>query len=71
MNSTNLQISQSPNLQINPSTALRNKISKSLNIQLNNSTNKKWLKEMGFPDFLAGLFAKVVPKLERWRDKPQ
>jgi len=29
------------------------------------------LMEMGFPGFLAGLFAKGVPKLERWRHKPQ
>ncbi len=25
------------------------------------------LKEMGFPGFLAGFFAKGIPKLERWR----
>lgn len=25
------------------------------------------LKEAGFPGFLAGLFARKVPKLERWR----
>lgn len=25
------------------------------------------LKEMGFPGFLAGLFAKDVPKLKRWQ----
>jgi hypothetical protein len=25
------------------------------------------LKEMGFPGFLAGMFAKRTPKLERWR----
>jgi hypothetical protein len=25
------------------------------------------LREMGFPGFLAGLFARNVPKLERWR----
>lgn len=26
------------------------------------------LKEMGFPGFLAGLFTKNIPKLERWRN---
>jgi len=25
------------------------------------------LKEMGFPGFLAGLFTKGIPKLERWK----
>jgi len=25
------------------------------------------LKEAGFPGFLAGLFSRKVPKLERWR----
>lgn len=25
------------------------------------------LKEMGFPGFLAGLFSKGIPKLERWK----
>ena len=25
------------------------------------------LKEMGFPGFLAGMFAKRTPRLERWR----
>jgi hypothetical protein len=28
---------------------------------------KSKLKEMGFPGFLGGLFARKVPKLERWR----
>jgi hypothetical protein len=26
------------------------------------------LKEMGFPGFMASMFAKGIPKLERWRD---
>ena len=25
------------------------------------------MKEMGFPGFLAGMFARGIPKLERWR----
>jgi hypothetical protein len=25
------------------------------------------LKEMGFPGFVAGLFTRRIPKLERWR----
>ncbi|NOX46249.1 MAG: hypothetical protein GXO89_04650 [Chlorobi bacterium] len=28
---------------------------------------KDKLKEMGFPGFLAGMFAKRIPKLERWK----
>lgn len=28
---------------------------------------KSKLKEMGFPGFLAGMFSKGVPKLERWK----
>ncbi|NVN93937.1 MAG: hypothetical protein HXX18_01510 [Bacteroidetes bacterium] len=28
---------------------------------------KEKMKEMGFPGFLAGFFAKGIPKLERWR----
>ena len=28
---------------------------------------KNKLKEMGFPGFLAGLFTKGIPKLERWK----
>lgn len=28
---------------------------------------KEKLKQMGFPGFLAGLFTKGIPKLERWR----
>ena len=27
------------------------------------------LKEFGFPGFLAGLFTKNIPKLERWKNK--
>ncbi len=27
------------------------------------------MKEMGFPGFLAGLFSKGIPKLERWKNK--
>ena len=27
------------------------------------------MKEMGFPKFLAGLFTKGIPKLERWSSK--
>lgn len=30
---------------------------------------KNKLKEMGFPGFLAGWFAKGIPKLERWNNK--
>ena len=30
---------------------------------------KKQLKKMGFPGFLAGLFTKNIPKLERWKNK--
>ena len=30
---------------------------------------KQKMKEMGFPGFLAGLFTRKIPKLERW--KPQ
>ena len=26
------------------------------------------MKEMGFPGFLAGLYAKGIPKLERWKN---
>ena len=28
---------------------------------------KNKLKEMGFPGFLAGMFTKGIPKLERWK----
>ncbi len=28
---------------------------------------KSKMKEMGFPGFLAGLFTKRIPKLERWK----
>jgi hypothetical protein len=28
---------------------------------------KNKMKEMGFPGFLAGLFTKSIPKLERWK----
>jgi hypothetical protein len=28
---------------------------------------KAKLKEMGFPGFLAGIFTKGIPKLERWK----
>jgi hypothetical protein len=28
---------------------------------------KNKLKEMGFPRFLAGLFTRGIPKLERWK----
>ncbi len=28
---------------------------------------KNKLKEMGFPGFVAGFFAKGIPKLERWK----
>ncbi|MFZ4400365.1 MAG: zinc ribbon domain-containing protein [Bacteroidales bacterium] len=28
---------------------------------------KEKMKEMGFPGFLAGFFAKGIPKLERWK----
>ncbi len=27
------------------------------------------MKEMGFPGFLAGFFAKGIPRLERWKNK--
>lgn len=27
------------------------------------------LKEFGFPGFLAGMFTKGIPKLERWKNK--
>jgi len=27
------------------------------------------MKEMGFPGFIAGLFTKGIPKLERWKNK--
>jgi hypothetical protein len=30
---------------------------------------KNKMKEMGFPGFLAGLFSKGIPKLERWKNK--
>ncbi|MXN92355.1 hypothetical protein GR160_14090 [Flavobacterium sp. Sd200] len=29
---------------------------------------KHKMKEMGFPGFLAGLFAKGIPKLKRWKN---
>lgn len=29
---------------------------------------KSKLKSMGFPGFLAGMFTKKIPKLERWRN---
>lgn len=29
------------------------------------------LKEIGFPAFLAGFFARGVPRLERWRGPPR
>lgn len=28
---------------------------------------KNKMKEMGFPSFLAGMFTKGIPKLERWK----
>ncbi|MCG3121341.1 MAG: hypothetical protein ALAOOOJD_04390 [bacterium] len=28
---------------------------------------KEKLKEMGFPGFIAGVFTKSIPKLERWK----
>ncbi len=28
------------------------------------------IREFGFPGFIAGLFTKGIPKLERWTDKP-
>jgi len=31
---------------------------------------KAKLKEMKFPGFVAGFFAKGIPKLERWKSKP-
>ena len=31
--------------------------------------SKKKMMEMGFPGFLAGLFVRNIPKLERWRKK--
>ena len=27
------------------------------------------LKEFGFPGFIAGMFTKGIPKLERWKNK--
>ena len=30
---------------------------------------KDKLKEMGFPGFIAGLFTKGIPKLERWQSR--
>ena len=30
---------------------------------------KKKLKEMGFPGFMAGLFTRKIPKLQRWQAK--
>ena len=30
---------------------------------------KTKLKEFGFPGFLAGMFTKGIPKLERWKNK--
>ena len=30
---------------------------------------KAKLREMGFPGFIAGLFVKGIPKLERWKNK--
>lgn len=27
------------------------------------------MKEMGFPGFLAGIFTKGIPRLERWKEK--
>jgi Putative zinc ribbon domain len=30
---------------------------------------KRKLKEMGFPGFVAGLFTRKIPKLERWKGK--
>jgi hypothetical protein len=27
------------------------------------------MKEMGFPGFLAGMFVKGIPKLERWKNR--
>jgi hypothetical protein len=30
---------------------------------------KEKLKEFGFPGFLAGLFTRNIPKLERWQQK--
>lgn len=30
---------------------------------------KQKMKEMGFPGFLAGLFTKGIPKLQRWSNK--
>ncbi len=32
---------------------------------------KSKMKEMGFPGFLAGLFTKRIPKLERWKNDEQ
>lgn len=26
-------------------------------------------KKVGFPEFIAGLFTKEIPKLERWKNK--
>jgi hypothetical protein len=30
--------------------------------------SKSKMQEMGFPVFLAGLFTKGIPRLERWKD---
>jgi hypothetical protein len=30
---------------------------------------KDKVKEMGFPGFLAGVFTKGIPRLERWKDR--
>lgn len=30
---------------------------------------KNKMKEMGFPGFLAGMFVKGIPKLERWKNQ--
>ncbi len=32
---------------------------------------KSRMKQMGFPGFLAGLFTKRIPKLERWKNDEQ
>jgi hypothetical protein len=36
--------------------------------QMQQSVKRK-LREMGFPGFLAGLFTRKIPKLERWTGK--
>jgi hypothetical protein len=36
--------------------------------QMQNFVKDK-MKEMGFPGFLAGIFTKGIPKLERWKDR--